>query len=274
MATMTTRTDLSASRPPSSSATVSDDERAARIARLQASRGASGSAPSPGTATPAAPARRQHPAKGARALALFASVAATGVIGTGLAFADHLDASQTVSTGSALGATTTAAATGTGSTGIAATVGSTTATTAVAATAPATATPVTATTAPATATTAARTATTAAATATTAAAANAKYADGTFPGAVVTNRWGNVQVKVTITGGSITAVRTVQLPTDNKSVAINNRATPTLEAEAIAVQGANIDIVSGATYTSRGYATSLQSALDAAAVAVSAKAAA
>jgi len=45
---------------------------------------------------------------------------------------------------------------------------------------------------------------------------------------------------------------------------INSYAVPTLEKETVAAQAAKVDTVSGATYTSAGYQTSLQAALDAA----------
>ena len=44
----------------------------------------------------------------------------------------------------------------------------------------------------------------------------------------------------------------------------NDRAVPVLNSETLAAQSAQIDVVSGATYTSESYALSLQSALDAA----------
>ena len=90
-------------------------------------------------------------------------------------------------------------------------------------------------------------------------------ADGTWTGPAEFTRWGNVQVQVTIAGGKIVDVTALQIPSDRKSGSINGRAQPILEAEAIAQQGADLDIVSGATYTSRTYAASLQAALDAAA---------
>ena len=43
---------------------------------------------------------------------------------------------------------------------------------------------------------------------------------------------------------------------------INSYAAPMLRQESLTAQSARIDIVSGATYTSEGYAQSLQSALD------------
>jgi uncharacterized protein with FMN-binding domain len=45
-------------------------------------------------------------------------------------------------------------------------------------------------------------------------------------------------------------------------VRISAAAGPQLRNEALQVQSANINTVSGATYTSDGYAQSLQSALD------------
>jgi uncharacterized protein with FMN-binding domain len=88
-------------------------------------------------------------------------------------------------------------------------------------------------------------------------------AAGTFNGEVVDTRWGPVQVAVTIANGKITNVNTLASPSDRqKSVSINSRATPILRSEALSAQSANIDGVSGATYTSEGYAQSLQSALD------------
>jgi uncharacterized protein with FMN-binding domain len=76
---------------------------------------------------------------------------------------------------------------------------------------------------------------------------------------------GMVQVRVTITDGRITDVTALQLPHDNPdSWNYSRRAAPILRSEALASQSADIDVVSGATYTSRGYARSLQAALDAA----------
>ena len=93
------------------------------------------------------------------------------------------------------------------------------------------------------------------------------YADGVYLGTAEYTEWGDVQVQVTISDGAIVEVAAVDYPTGRKSSSINGRAVPVLEADAIAVQGADLDIVSGATYTSRTYADSLQAALDQAAIA-------
>ena len=85
----------------------------------------------------------------------------------------------------------------------------------------------------------------------------------TVTGRTVQTRWGPVQVRVTVTGGQLTVVDALQVPSGNsKDVRINRAAVPVLEREALQAQSADIDAVSGATYTSEGYITSLQSALD------------
>jgi len=90
-------------------------------------------------------------------------------------------------------------------------------------------------------------------------------ASTTVDGAAEMTRYGLVQVEVVITGGKITEVTALQYPnTDGRDVQINSRAIPKLRAQVIAAQSAKIDGVSGATFTSDGYVTSLQSALDAA----------
>ena len=82
---------------------------------------------------------------------------------------------------------------------------------------------------------------------------------------MVQTKYGPVQVRITVAGGRITDVTAPQLPSSHgESVRINQRAAPILRQEALDAQNAEIDTVSGATYTSRGYRTSLQAALDAA----------
>jgi len=94
---------------------------------------------------------------------------------------------------------------------------------------------------------------------------SADLRDGTIDGAVIDTRWGTVQVQVTIAGGAIIDVAALQLPSgDHHSADISQRVEPLLRSSALAVQGAEIDVVSGATYTSLAYAQSLQAALDAA----------
>lgn len=87
-------------------------------------------------------------------------------------------------------------------------------------------------------------------------------AQGEVTGPVITTRYGPVQVRVGVTGGRITDVQAIQLPAGGQSGAIAAYAAPILRTEALAAQGAGIHSVSGATYTSQGYASSLQAALD------------
>ena len=78
-------------------------------------------------------------------------------------------------------------------------------------------------------------------------------------------RYGVVQVQVVITGGKITDVIALQYPqAERRDIAINSQALPLLKAQVLSAQSTKIDGVSGATFTTDGYVTSLQSALDAA----------
>ena len=89
-----------------------------------------------------------------------------------------------------------------------------------------------------------------------------KSVSGTFTGIVVPNRYGDVQVRLVILNGRITDVQALVLPTDREESAyISSQAGPLLHDEVIQAQSARIDIVSGATYTSESYASSVESAL-------------
>ena len=97
-------------------------------------------------------------------------------------------------------------------------------------------------------------------------AAAAADAGKTVTGPLEETRYGPVQVEVTIASGKIVAVTAVALPSGGRSGSISMYAAPILADEAVTAQSASIDTVSGATYTSRAYATSLQAALDQAGV--------
>lgn len=84
----------------------------------------------------------------------------------------------------------------------------------------------------------------------------------TATGPTVNTRWGPVQVQVIVTGGRLTDVTALQLPSGGRSSQISSVAEPILRGQALQAQGANIDGVSGATFTSTAYARSLQAALD------------
>ena len=229
-----------------------DDPLLARLERLAQRRAESQPFPPPRGAmvdapidrlTPMPRTRRRHPARGARIGALVVSCASTGALSYLFASSGGSDSqstalaglpapiatSSTASTVPASSSVTTVPATAVASPGV------DPATTVPATTVPATTVPVTA------------------------------GQSGVFDGSVVNTRYGPVQVQVQITNGSLTEVAVIQYPDgDGKSVRINQRALPTLRTEALAAQSANVDTVSGATYTSDGYAQSLQSALDAA----------
>jgi uncharacterized protein with FMN-binding domain len=88
-------------------------------------------------------------------------------------------------------------------------------------------------------------------------------ASATATGTAEETRYGTVQVRVTVSAGRITDVTAVELTaTDPHSEQINAEAVPELRRQVLAAQSAQIDGVSGATFTSDGYEASLQSALD------------
>ncbi|MFJ9717979.1 FMN-binding protein [Streptomyces sp. NPDC101213] len=87
-------------------------------------------------------------------------------------------------------------------------------------------------------------------------------AGGTFTGEAAQTQYGAVQVRITVSGGRITKAETVQAPKGGRSDQITADAVPQLNQAAVAAGSADIDAVSGATYTSDGYRESLQSALD------------
>ena len=219
-----------------------NDERLARLqARANAHRDelAFGTPPTP--APTAGPTRRRHAARGSRGAALALSAVST----LGLAGWFHQAAATTTS------GSTAAVGTGTAATGAAtaSTAASTTATTAATGTSSASSS---------SSTTAATT------------GSSTSLADGTYTGSSVSTRYGDVQVQITVSGGTITAVDVVAYPSnDNKSASINARAVPTLVQETLTSQSSSVSSVSGATYTSTGYKTSLQSAIDAAKAAAS-----
>ncbi|MEV6784497.1 FMN-binding protein, partial [Streptomyces sp. NPDC051098] len=85
----------------------------------------------------------------------------------------------------------------------------------------------------------------------------------TVLGDVADTQYGPVQVEITVSGGRITAADAVKAPnSDANSRRIAADAVPELNQAAVTAQSAGIDTVSGASYTSKGYITSLQSAID------------
>ncbi len=85
----------------------------------------------------------------------------------------------------------------------------------------------------------------------------------TFTGDAISTRFGDVQVRITVVAGKVTTSVVTQVPwSDHRDQEINSYAVPILNGEAVTAQSAQIDMVSGATFTSDGYIQSLQSALD------------
>jgi len=216
-----------------------DADQAAKLAAAAQRAAAARAAKQGGTAVRTAPnpGRRAKPARASKVGALALSVATTAGLTAMFAGQDTGTTDSVVLTGGTL-----------------ATVAPTASTAATASTEAAT------TTAGDTLTSADPTTTVAAA-----APAAATILDGTYVGAADSNRWGVVQVQAVYSGGQLVDVQILQYPDgDNKSVRINQRSLPTLISEAIANQSADVNTVSGATYTSDSYVASLQSAIDAA----------
>lgn len=85
----------------------------------------------------------------------------------------------------------------------------------------------------------------------------------TVAGDVVGTQWGPVQLQLSVSDGTITEVTVLQQPDGNpRDEEINRVALPVLIQETTQAQSADIDMVSGATVTSAGYISSLQSAID------------
>jgi uncharacterized protein with FMN-binding domain len=84
--------------------------------------------------------------------------------------------------------------------------------------------------------------------------------NGTFTGPSVFVNYGNVQVKITVVDGRITDAVAVKAPS-GRNDRYTNMSVPVLKKQTLAAQSANIQGVSGASYTSYGWYTSLQGAL-------------
>ena len=83
---------------------------------------------------------------------------------------------------------------------------------------------------------------------------------GSFTGDAVDVGYGIVQVKITVSNGKITDARAIQAPT-GRNAQWTDRAVPALRQQTLAANGSNIQGVSGASYTSYGWYTSLVAAL-------------
>jgi uncharacterized protein with FMN-binding domain len=93
------------------------------------------------------------------------------------------------------------------------------------------------------------------------------YADGVYTGPAADAYYGLVQLQAVIQDGRLSAIIILRYPSDRRtSININRQALPLLRDEAVAAQSANVDIVSGATLTSRAFIRSLGGALKQAAL--------
>jgi len=90
----------------------------------------------------------------------------------------------------------------------------------------------------------------------------AGYTNGKYLGDVANTSWGDIQVQVVIDANRIASVSAVQYPQDRPlSTQINRFAMPMLEQEAVQMQSAEVELVTGATVSSEGFIESLNSAL-------------
>ena len=98
-----------------------------------------------------------------------------------------------------------------------------------------------------------------------AAGSGSKQSGGTHTavGPAVYYDYGTLSVRVTVSGHRITKVAIASLDdgSNPRSQFIDQQSIPTLEQEVLQAQSANIQGVSGASYTSAGFAQSLQGAL-------------
>ncbi|MEI9413456.1 FMN-binding protein [Mesorhizobium sp. Cs1321R2N1] len=89
------------------------------------------------------------------------------------------------------------------------------------------------------------------------------YADGVYTGPAADAYYGIIQLQALVQNGRLTALKVLKYPSDRRtSVSINRRALPMLRDEAIRAQSADVDIISGATLTSRAFIQSLAGALE------------
>ena len=84
--------------------------------------------------------------------------------------------------------------------------------------------------------------------------------DGSFTGDAISIRYGTVQVKITVQGGKIVDAQAVKAPTGSND-RYTQMAVPRLREQTITAQSANIQGVSGASFTSYGWYKSLVSAI-------------
>ncbi len=85
---------------------------------------------------------------------------------------------------------------------------------------------------------------------------------GTYTGSAYDTPYGPIQVQATVTDGTIADITFLQLPDRGSSGRTSGAAASALVDEALSTQSANVEAISGATWTVEGFDASLQSALD------------
>jgi uncharacterized protein with FMN-binding domain len=85
--------------------------------------------------------------------------------------------------------------------------------------------------------------------------------NGIFKGSAAKNPYGTIQVSIKVAGGKITAADATY-PVTGDSATINPPAIASLKQSTVKAQSADVDAVSGATFTSESYVKSLQAAID------------
>jgi uncharacterized protein with FMN-binding domain len=86
---------------------------------------------------------------------------------------------------------------------------------------------------------------------------------GTATGPRIETDYGPVQVKVTVKAGAIVDIQTLIMPSfHERSRWIVANLVPRLRQRVLTAQSADVDVLSEATFTSGGYLSSLQAALD------------
>jgi uncharacterized protein with FMN-binding domain len=81
-------------------------------------------------------------------------------------------------------------------------------------------------------------------------------------GPLLATPFSSIQVRAELTRGRLSGVQTLSLTgADAHTRAINRRAEPILREEALLAGDADIDVVSGATYTSESWIESLRAAI-------------
>ncbi|NBQ63824.1 MAG: FMN-binding protein [Proteobacteria bacterium] len=93
-------------------------------------------------------------------------------------------------------------------------------------------------------------------------ATGSRLHDGSFTSNVISTNWGPIEVKIVVAAGKITDVVALQYPSSrSRSLQISNYALPAYEDEVIRTQNENVNSISGATQTARGFRAAIASAI-------------